>query len=306
MANANTNNALASVESDKHNIAITNNAVWRAATIRVGEGEIYFREAGSGPPLLLVHGIGSSADAFEPVMSPLAERWRVIAYDRRGCSRSPGEPYAAKGHFARHAADAATLLRALGAAPASVLGWSSGGIVALTLAVEHPEVVSRLVLYEPDLHLTEQRSMGLAALLAKTLLLGAIGCKRAAAAVFMRAALRQADGTSGFDSLDEAKRETVLTNADALLAELKAGTGEELTLERLRSIRCPVTDIVGGESARFLIEASNRLEKGMPQMRVVRVSDANHIMVLQRPGEFVRLLTEALCDSPGTPTRQRS
>ena len=57
----------------------------------------------------------------------------------RGCSRSVGKPYAAEGYFARHSADAAELLTALGAAPASVLGWSSGGIVALTpLAVDHP------------------------------------------------------------------------------------------------------------------------------------------------------------------------
>jgi pimeloyl-ACP methyl ester carboxylesterase len=279
---------------------MSNDSAWRGATIRVGDGDIYYREAGSGPPLLLIHGIASSADAFEPVMSPLADRWRVIAYDRRSCSQSSGKPYAVKGYFARHAADAAALLGALGAAPATVLGWSSGGIVALTLAVEHPGAVSRLVLYEPDLHLKEQKNLGLAALLLKTLLLGAIGRKRAAAAAFMRAALRQADGTSAFDSLDEAKRETVLANADSLLAELKAGTGEELTADRLAALRCPVTDIVGGRSAPFLIEASRRLERSLPAMRVLRVPDGNHVMVLERPSEFVQLLNRAIEGAPAS------
>jgi pimeloyl-ACP methyl ester carboxylesterase len=277
-----------------------NDSAWRAATVRIGDADIYYREAGSGPPLLLIHGIASSADAFEPVMAPLASRWRVIAYDRRSCSRSIGKPYGVQGYFARHAADASALLDALRAAPATVMGWSSGGIVALTLAVEHPRVVSRLVLYEPDLHLKEQKNLGLGALLLKTLLLGAIGRKRAAAATFMRAALRQADGTTAFDSLDEARRETVLANADSLLAELKAGTGEELTADRLAAIRCPVTNIVGGRSAPFLIEASRRLEQSLPAMRVLRAPDGNHVLVLERPSEFVQLLNRAIEGAPAS------
>ena len=269
-------------------------AVRKEGKVRIGDGELYYREAGSGPPLLLIHGIACHAEVFDSVISPLAERWRVIAYDRRGCTRSTGKLYKPKGYFAHHADDASTLLRELDAAPAAVLGWSSGGIVALTLAVEHPDAVKSVVLYEPDLHLEAQRNLDVGAAVVKTLLLGALGLKRRAAKTCMRFALTDAKGRSGFDSLDERMRESVLANADALLAELKAGTGEELTAERLRSIRCPVTDIIGDATAPFYVASSDTLEKLMPQTRILRIPDGNHMTIHERPAEFVSLVIDAL------------
>src|SRR5688572_10182027 len=108
--------------------------------------------AGSGPPVLLIHGTGGDAGQFAGVVSALASSHRAIAYDRRGHSKSAGEMHAKKGYYGRHADDAADLLRRLDAAPATVVGWSAGGIVALALALRHPAVVERLVLYEPPLH----------------------------------------------------------------------------------------------------------------------------------------------------------
>jgi pimeloyl-ACP methyl ester carboxylesterase len=286
-------------EGEARRVTGTRIPVRKAGRLRVGDGELYYREAGSGPPLLLIHGIACNADAFEAVFSSLTARWRVIAYDRRGCSRSVGKPAAPKGYFARQAADAKALLDALGAAPASVLGWSTGGIVALTLAVEHPDEVSRLVLYEPNLHLKKQMTLTLATLFAKTLGLAAIGRKRAAMTTFFRAVLAQSNGPNPFDALDEPTREAILANTEAFFAELRAGTGEELTDERLRTIGCPVTAIVGGRSAPFLGAASARLEKRLPQMRVLRAPGGNHMMPLEKPAEFVRLLGEALTMEDG-------
>ncbi len=263
------------------------------AELELNGARLYYREAGSGSPLLLIHGTGASCDVFEAMVAPLAAHHRVISYDRHGFSRSGGTPYAARRYFSRHAADAAALLRALGAAPATVLGWSGGGTVALTLAVEHPEVVARLVLYEPGLHLRQGMSLPLAAKLVATMLLGVVGRKRAAALLFARTALAERDGRCRFDTLDGDMREAVLANADGILAELKAGTGEELTPERLRQIRAPIADIVGGASAPFLAAASERLAALLPAMRVVHVPGGNHVMMIDRPAELARLVDEA-------------
>lgn len=270
------------------------------AEIEINGARLYYREAGSGPPLLLIHGTGASCDVFDAIVAPLAGHYRVISYDRHGFSRSAGKLYGTKSYFSRHAADAAALLRALGAVPASVLGWSGGGTVALTLAVEHPEVVARLVLYEPALQLRKQMKLDLAARLAETMLLGLIGRKRAAATVFARTALAQTDGKNAFDTLAQPMREAVLDNADGILAELKAGTGEELEPERLRQIRAPVADIVGDVSAPFLAAASDRLARLLPAMRVVHVPGGNHVMMVDRPAELARLVDEALGSSSGS------
>src|SRR4029077_13857461 len=70
-------------------------------------------------------------------------------YDRRGFGRSPGPPVK---NMREHVADAAALLEELDATPATVLGWSGGGVGAAGLAIEHPEMVSSLILEEGGIH----------------------------------------------------------------------------------------------------------------------------------------------------------
>jgi pimeloyl-ACP methyl ester carboxylesterase len=53
---------------------------------------LYFTEHGSGPPLLLVHGLMVSGEMFEPVIERLAARHRVVVPDLRGHGRSRGLP----------------------------------------------------------------------------------------------------------------------------------------------------------------------------------------------------------------------
>jgi len=104
---------------------------------------------GDGPSLLLVHGAAEDAGMLAPQAAAFAARGRrVITYDRRGTGASPRDDWP-DGGVARHADDAADLLRTLDAAPATVLGFSSGGVVALALAARHPEVVREVIAWEP-------------------------------------------------------------------------------------------------------------------------------------------------------------
>ena len=105
--------------------------------------------AGAGPPLLLVHGAAEDAAMLTPQAEAFAAQGRrVIWYDRRGTGAAPRDGWP-DGGVAQHADDAAALLRALGAAPATVLGFSSGGVVALALAAQHPDVVVEAIAWEP-------------------------------------------------------------------------------------------------------------------------------------------------------------
>jgi pimeloyl-ACP methyl ester carboxylesterase len=110
---------------------------------------LHYRTAGDGPPLLLIHGAAEDAAMLTPQAEALAARGnRVIWYDRRGTGGSTREGWPAGG-VAQHTDDAATLLRALDAAPATVLGFSSGGVLALALAARHPQVVTEAIAWEP-------------------------------------------------------------------------------------------------------------------------------------------------------------
>ncbi len=117
---------------------------------------IFFDEAGSGEPLVLVHGIGGSAEDFASVMPRLAGHCRVIALDVRGFGRSakPKGPYSAE----QWAADVAGLLRYLQCGEAIVLGHSMGGVVAQRLLLDYPTQVRAAILVSTSSQVNEKAS----------------------------------------------------------------------------------------------------------------------------------------------------
>ncbi|HEY7620518.1 MAG TPA: alpha/beta hydrolase [Solirubrobacteraceae bacterium] len=108
-------------------------------------------ERGSGPAVLLIHGLAADAQTLAPVAEELAAAARVIAYDRRGYGSS-GAPDPYQGTTVEEQAeDAAALLRALDAGPALVCGDGFGALVALDLVRRHRPLVSAAVLSNPPL-----------------------------------------------------------------------------------------------------------------------------------------------------------
>jgi 3-oxoadipate enol-lactonase len=114
------------------------------ATARVNGIDLYYEAHGRGAPLLLVPGLGSDVRMFAQVVSALAERCHVVAFDPRGGGRS--EKPDIKYTIEQMADDAAGLLGLLGVERATVVGYSMGGRIALSLALGHAGLVARLVL----------------------------------------------------------------------------------------------------------------------------------------------------------------
>jgi pimeloyl-ACP methyl ester carboxylesterase len=99
---------------------------------------------GSGPALLLVHGLGATRATWDRVVDTLSARFTVIAPDLPGHGES--DPPAGDYSLGAHAAAMRDLLVALGHTHASVVGHSLGGGVALQFAYQFPDRVSRLML----------------------------------------------------------------------------------------------------------------------------------------------------------------
>jgi len=120
----------------------------RAGAVRAGGLHTSYLEAGEGPPILLLHGLGATNASLLPTMWDLARDHRVIAPDLPGFGDSgkPVRSYHA-GFFARWAT---ALLDELGIERAHVLGNSMGGRVALEMGMRSPERVDKLVLLAPS------------------------------------------------------------------------------------------------------------------------------------------------------------
>ena len=113
-------------------------------------------DTGNGPPLVLLHGLFGQARNFGQLQRTLKQRWRVIALDQRNHGASP---HATDMRYGTLAEDALETLHALGALPATWLGHSMGGKVAMRAALSRPDAVSRLlvadiapVVYPPHNH----------------------------------------------------------------------------------------------------------------------------------------------------------
>ena len=106
--------------------------------------ELYYREAGSGEPLIMLHGNGESGEYFINQIEHFQSRYRVIAPDTRGHGRSPrGEaPFT----IAQFANDLYDFMQGLGIARAAILGFSDGANIAMKFAMQHPKMVKALIL----------------------------------------------------------------------------------------------------------------------------------------------------------------
>jgi pimeloyl-ACP methyl ester carboxylesterase len=209
----------------------------------------------------------------------------VIAYDRRGFGRSGGLPLARR--MSDHVADAARLLRELDAAPATVVGWSAGGIVAAGLAIEHPDLVSSLVLSEGALHLPLNPTRNSIAAGARIAYAHWVrrDPHRVAREVFDWTLAYRTGGTQ-FERFPPDWQESMLASGTGVAAESKQVQVPYPSRAALRSIRCPITLLQGGLSDPVFERVNGYLRRLMPAARLVEVDGTAHCVHFDRPEPF--------------------
>jgi pimeloyl-ACP methyl ester carboxylesterase len=114
-------------------------------TFDTGEVQLNYAEGPTnGQPLVLVHGLGRRWQVFLPIIPALSLRWHIFAPDLRGHGKSS---HVARGyHGPQYSEDVARLLQERISAPAVLFGHSLGGLLALSVAFHHPELVRALIL----------------------------------------------------------------------------------------------------------------------------------------------------------------
>lgn len=112
---------------------------------------IFAKEAGNPkrPLALLIHGWSSSWYAMSPMFAPLARKYRIVAVDLPGYGRSPR--LSQQTTIADYADLLADFIRSQTEQPAVLIGHSMGGMISLTMALRHPDVVERMVLLCPTI-----------------------------------------------------------------------------------------------------------------------------------------------------------
>jgi pimeloyl-ACP methyl ester carboxylesterase len=263
--------------------------------VDVSGSALYFEERGDGSPLLLIHGTGCNLHSWGESVDLLADGHRTIAYDRRGYGRSN---QSRTRDYGVHVRDAAELLDHLGARPATVVGWSSGGIVALGLALAEPSAVSSLVLVEAPVHGLSHPTLGLLRRYPKVQVQAMLGRDREAALTFLRWVTSSSAGGNSFDTLPADVRDEMLADSATTAAEVtrpsrRPGTGEHLRRAQIESLACPIRYLVGERSNPWLRNAARRFATWQPSARMVEIPRATHSLPVEAPKDFVRHVREA-------------
>jgi pimeloyl-ACP methyl ester carboxylesterase len=273
-------------------------------TCRIGSAEVAYTDSGpvdggSERTLLLLHA-GVFADWFVPLAAePALAGHQVIRMVRAGYTDTAAP---AGLTAADHAGHAAELLRRLDAGPAHVVAHSAGTVIALQLAVDHPELVRTLLLSEPPLldSLADPADVGaLRAMFGPVFgaVMGAVmrGDLPAAFDAFMAPVCgpgyRQAiTDALGAGALEEAERRCgyFFTEEAPALNAWSLGPADAVRLAM------PVLLVQGGASAPVVHRLVAHLAGRLPNATTATVDGANHMLPFTDPAELARLILERL------------
>jgi pimeloyl-ACP methyl ester carboxylesterase len=259
-----------------------------------------FRVAGSGSPLVLLHGIGDSSATWESVLPALARRHLVVAPDLLGHGHSdkPRADYS----VAAYANGVRDLLGVLGLERVTLVGHSLGGGVAMQFAYQYPDRVERLVLVGsggagPEVTpLLRAASLPGAQLAMAALRLPGVRLQIGALAEMLR--LTRSD--HGVDAREVLRVIDALPDATARAAFLRTlravvdWRGQVVTmLDRCYLTRgMPTLLVWGGRDAVVPVAHAHRAHEAMPGSRLEIVEGAGHFPFHTDPARFVALVDE--------------
>jgi 3-oxoadipate enol-lactonase len=262
--------------------------------INARESNLYYEEKGEGPPILLIPPSGSTASTWGALVGDLAGAGRVIAYDRRGYSRSGDEVVRSA---SAHARDAAAVLEALEATPAVAVGTSAGATIALDLAVRRPDLVRTVVVHEAAWRAMRHPNASALGTLARVEWLAWRGRYAQAAETLLRWVYAYRDGGSAWDAFPEEWRRTARENGRSVVADLRATMGGYPRPEDLAKITEPVVCTYGSRSRSYMRSITRSLARAIPTAAVREIDGAAHAVSFDAPGNFAQVILDAMHSS---------
>lgn len=264
---------------------------------------LWCSDKGNGAPVLFVHGASLHGPMWAAALEPLTDSHRVVVPTRRGYPGSPPPPR----DWGAHTEDMIGVLDSHGIGSASVVGHGVGCVVALDLAIRHPERVERLVLLDATVRLERLRKRLFRRTCRKVELLRRWSSARRAIDAWFRALMaywhygafwgRGLRG-SAWRKMPEERREALRANAAGVFADLASARAADGRVDEqaLRSLRVAVTICAGDNSAvqRPGWEEAGYLGEAIPNAEPMPIGSASHDVAFDQPDELIRTLRFAL------------
>lgn len=252
----------------------------RSGVVEVNRASLWYEVAGSGAPVILIHGNLVDASWWDDQFQALAADFRVFRYDLRGYGRStmPDEPYA-------HHEDVLGLMDALELPSAHLVGASLGAAVALDVALTAPRRVESMVLVPggfPGIEWSDELAASFAPL-TDALAAGNLDAARDAiwSATPMLPAARSPEVRRRLDPMftSYSWRHFVEGAPEQRWVDPPSGS-------RLAEVQAPTLVIVGDNEVPDFQRLADLVQQQMPNAERVTVPGASHVVNFERPDAF--------------------
>lgn len=239
--------------------------------------------AGSGRPIVFIHGLGWDCTLWTPQIRRLSARYTVIAADTRGhggTDKPPG-PYS----IPQFAEDWAALIERVCAEPTLIVGFSLGGMIAQRIAVTWPELVGALILAGTTCRIPSNSRQHMDSRLAAMRDQGPVAAAQVAAkSVYSEGwRARNPDILAAFVNWRAAQNQTALM--DAMLA-----TTEFDVTGALPKVSVPTLVITGAADTLIQPEAQAEIAKHIPGAQHKLIADAGHMASVEATEAFDRIV----------------
>lgn len=259
-----------------------------STSVHIGDIDIAYTDSGSGPPVVLIHGLAEDKTSWQPQLGHLTG-YRTIAVDLRGHGQtSVGE---ADGTLEQLGGDLIGFLTQV-TGPATVVGFSLGGTIALWAAAERPDLISHAIV------LGTSSVVGKAAVsFYDTRIHDAYSPESADFAAAIREDTRLALVTQNgdLDALTASRLNAIGDGAGYRNASrAMVGVNAQPLTPRLSDIQVPV-DVVAADQDTFCPrKASQIIVDALPNVQYRTVNDAGHLMNVDQPATVTHTLQTAL------------
>jgi pimeloyl-ACP methyl ester carboxylesterase len=255
--------------------------------------KLHYLEAGSGPPVVLLHGLGGDGSRWAPNIAPLSKDFHVFALDQIGFGQS--DKPLANYNTAMLAEFLADFLKAVNVQKASLVGNSMGAGVALYTAVHHPSIVDRIVLADGGGFRRSDAAPGAgtppsAEALRRRQLQNST--TREETREFFKILFH--DKSLVTDRMVDEQLTMRLRSAFTITKMQEAGDRGSLSEADVRGVKAPTLIVWGKDDELADPAGANRLERTIPGAKKIIVDNCGHMPQIEKAAEFNRLVREFL------------
>lgn len=245
--------------------------------VHVNGVALAYEVEGTGEPVVLIHGLGSTRADWQPQLLALS-RYRVVRYDVRGhgASSRPASGY----DLPTLAADAAALIRALDLGSAHIVGLSLGGMIGLQLAVAQPELVRSLTVVNSGPEVVGHTRQEKWQLALRLLLTWTLGPRHLGKLLAKRLFSKPEQEPLRRDFIAQMAK----NDRHAYLATTRAVLGWSVA-HRLAEVVCPVL-VVSGDRDYTPVSRKQQYARHLRDAKLVVIRDSGHATPIDQPQAF--------------------